>query len=90
MDPSDILAASHRASNRDRTIVGTWYADLSAEDKDRFDEFVEAFRANPRYRLPTFLGALHGDQILGDEGAAFPHVTSESLGKFISRYRVAG
>lgn len=86
INPTDLLAATHRGRTRDRTAVGMWLADLSPEERERFRQFVRAFRDNPTYRMPVLVEALRADEILGEAGAGFPDATGESIKKFLKRY----
>ena len=82
---SEALRDLHHQRSQDRTVVGLWHAGLTDEERVRFQEFVDAFRANPSYSLPLLREALFDDEILGVDGARFPDVTGESLSKFLRR-----
>lgn len=82
---SDALRDLHNQRSQDRTVVGLWHAGLTDEERARFQEFVDAFRANPSYSMPLLREALFDDEILGVDGARFPDVTGESLSKFLRR-----
>ena len=86
MDPADLLAAKHGERTRDRTVVGLWLAELPPEERERFRQFIVAFRANPAYWMPVLIEALREDEILGEGGAEFPDLTGESMKNFLKRF----
>jgi hypothetical protein len=85
MDPSEVLASVHAERTRDRTVVGRWLMGISNTERTRFDEFLEAFGANPNYRMPVLIAALQADAVLGAEGAAFPDLSGESLKTWMAK-----
>ncbi len=86
MDPAALLAAKHEERTRDRTVVGLWLAELPPEERERFREFILAFKAHAAYRIPVLLEAIRADEVLGEGGAEFPDTTGESMKKFLKRY----
>ena len=86
MDPAEVLAAKQLARTRDRTVVGMWLADVGPAERERFRQFIVAYKANPAYRLPVLIEALREDEILGEGGAEFPDLTGESMKNFLKRF----
>ena len=87
-DARNVLLATHRQRNIDRSTVGLWLANLNDEGRDRFAEYVAAFgELHPQISTPTFSDAVRRDPILGEN---WPKISGESLKKWLSRARPDG
>ena len=85
MDPSEVLASVHAERTTDRTLIGQWLEKRTDEERERFLDFLAAYRANPGYRMPLLLAALQADEVLGERGAGFPDLSGESLKTWMAR-----